>query len=127
MLNYVLEHVQKKALRRNYGGTAKELRSRVCSEFNKAINATQAYDLIPAVKLQVAMYMSSSAFREWQRSEEDRFYCLEGLISNLKRGDIGSTSEAYAVTATSATCRWGSKSCTFEITRFCDCQSVSWI
>ncbi len=66
--------------------------------FNKEIiDAT--YDLIPAVKPQIAMYeqFGLPGLEVFQRTVD---YCKEkGLvvIGDIKRGDIGSTSEAYAV------------------------------
>ena len=63
MLNYVPEHVQKKAFA-EYGETLEGAAEAVW-QFNKAI-VDATYDLIPAVKPQVAMY-EQSAFREWQR------------------------------------------------------------
>ena len=66
--------------------------------FNKEIiDAT--YDLIPAVKPQIAMYeqFGLPGLEVFKRTLD---YCKEkGLvvIGDIKRGDIGSTSEAYAV------------------------------
>lgn len=57
------------------------------------------YDLIPAVKPQIAMYeqFGIEGMKAYERTVS---YCQEkGLvvIGDIKRGDIGSTSEAYAV------------------------------
>ena len=57
------------------------------------------YDLIPAVKPQVAMY-EQFGVPGMAAYEKTVSYCQEkGLvvIGDIKRGDIGSTSEAYAV------------------------------
>lgn len=66
--------------------------------FNKAIiDAT--YDLIPAVKPQIAMY-EQFGIPGLTAYKETVDYCHEkGLvvIGDVKRGDIGSTSEAYAI------------------------------
>ena len=67
-------------------------------EYNKSI-VDAVYDLVPAVKPQIAMYEQFGipgliAFKETVD------YChSKGLtvIGDIKRGDIGSTSEAYAV------------------------------
>ena len=67
-------------------------------QYNKAI-VDAIYELVPAVKPQIAMYEQFglpglSAFYKTVQ------YCKEkGLvvIGDIKRGDIGSTSEAYAV------------------------------
>ena len=66
--------------------------------YNKAI-VDAVHDLIPAVKPQIAMYeqFGVEGLIAFQRTVE---YCKEkGLIviGDIKRGDIGSTSEAYAV------------------------------
>ena len=67
-------------------------------EFNKAIiDAT--YDLIPAVKPQIAMYEQFGvsglvAFRETVEYAKSKGLIV---IGDIKRGDIGSTSGAYAV------------------------------
>ena len=66
-------------------------------EFNKAI-IDAVYDLIPAVKPQIAMYeaLGLPGLAVFKKTVD---YCHEkGLIviGDAKRGDIGSTSEAYA-------------------------------
>ena len=65
----------------------------------KTFLSTQTYDLIPAVKPQIAMYeqFGVEGLITFQKTVE---YCKQkGLvvIGDIKRGDIGSTSEAYAV------------------------------
>ena len=67
-------------------------------QFNKQI-VDAVFDLIPAVKPQVAMYeqFGIPGMTAFKRTVD---YCHEkGLIviGDIKRGDIGSTSEAYAV------------------------------
>lgn len=67
-------------------------------EFNKEI-VDAVYDLVPAVKPQIAMYeeLGIPGLITFKRTVD---YCKEkGLIviGDVKRGDIGSTSEAYAV------------------------------
>ena len=96
MLNYVPEHVQKKAFA-EYGETL-EGAAEAIWQFNKAI-VDATYDLIPAVKPQVAMYeqFGLEGMKAFKKTVD---YCHEkGLvvIGDVKRGDIGSTSEAYAV------------------------------
>ena len=66
-------------------------------EFNKAI-IDCTYDLIPAVKPQIAMYeqFGVPGLEVYRRTIE---YCHEKeliVIGDVKRGDIGSTSAAYA-------------------------------
>lgn len=66
-------------------------------QFNKGI-VDAVYDLIPAVKPQIAMYeqFGVPGLRAFQRTVE---YCHAKdlvVIGDIKRGDIGSTSEAYA-------------------------------
>ena len=96
MLNYVPEHVQKKAFA-EYGETLEGAAEAVW-QFNKAI-VDATYDLIPAVKPQVAMY-EQFGVPGMAAYEKTVSYCQEkGLvvIGDIKRGDIGSTSAAYAV------------------------------
>ena len=67
-------------------------------EFNKGI-VDATYDLIPAVKPQIAMYeqFGIPGLMAYKKTVD---YCKEkGLvvIGDIKRGDIGSTSEAYAI------------------------------
>ena len=96
MLNYVPEHIQKKAFD-EYGETL-EGAAEAIWEFNKEI-IDKTYDLIPAVKPQIAMYeqFGIEGLKAFQKTVD---YCHEkGLvvIGDVKRGDIGSTSAAYAV------------------------------
>ena len=96
MLNYVPEHVQKKAFA-EYGETLEGAAEAVW-QFNKAI-VDATYDLIPAVKPQIAMY-EQFGVPGMAAYEKTVSYCQEkGLVAigDIKRGDIGSTSEAYAV------------------------------
>lgn len=96
MLSYVPEHIQKKAfeeLGENPAGAAEAV-----WQFNKAI-VDAVYDLIPAVKPQIAMYeqFGIEGLKAFQKTVD---YCHEKelvVIGDIKRGDIGSTSEAYAV------------------------------
>ena len=96
MLSYVPEYIQKKAFS-EYGETLKGAAEAIW-EYNKGIiDAT--YDLIPAVKPQIAMYeqFGIEGLKIYARTIE---YCQnKGLlvIGDVKRGDIGSTSSAYAV------------------------------
>ena len=96
MLNYVPEHIQKKAFA-EYGETL-EGAAEAIWQFNKAI-VDATYDLIPAVKPQVAMYeqFGLEGMKAFKKTVD---YCHEKdlvVIGDVKRGDIGSTSEAYAV------------------------------
>lgn len=96
MLKYIPEHLQKQAFGQ-YGENLKGAAEAVWL-FNKEI-VDHIYDLIPAVKPQIAMYeqFGIEGLAVFQRTVA---YCKEkGLIviGDIKRGDIGSTSEAYAV------------------------------
>ena len=76
MMKYIPEHVQKEAFEQ-YGETL-EGAAEAIWQYNKAI-IDNIYDIVPAVK---------------------PHYCHEKdmvVIGDVKRGDIGSTSEAYAV------------------------------
>ena len=96
MLGYIPEHIQKKAFA-EYGETL-EGAAEAIWQFNKAI-VDNTYDLIPAVKPQIAMYeqFGIPGLAAFKKTTD---YCKEkGLvvIGDIKRGDIGSTSKAYAV------------------------------
>ena len=96
MLNYIPEHVQKKAFA-EYGETL-EGAAEAIWQFNKEI-VDKTYDLIPAVKPQIAMY-EQFGIPGLMAFKKTCDYCKEkGLvvIGDIKRGDIGSTSAAYAV------------------------------
>lgn len=95
-LKFVPEHIQKQAYAQ-YGESMRGAAEAVWL-YNKAI-VDAIYDLIPAVKPQVAMYeqFGTEGVIAFQKTVD---YCKEkGLvvIGDVKRGDIGSTSEAYAV------------------------------
>ena len=96
MLSYVPKQVQETAFK-EYGETL-EGAAEAIWQFNKAIiDAT--YDLIPAVKPQIAMYeqFGIEGLKAYKKTIE---YCKEKdlvVIGDIKRGDIGSTSSAYAV------------------------------
>ena len=109
MLDYVPKHVQKKAFQ-EYGETL-EGAAEAIWQFNKAI-VDQTYDLIPAVKPQIAMFeqFGLPGLAAFAKTVD---YCKEkGLvvIGDIKRGDIGSTSAAYAVGHLGRV-QVGSKSC----------------
>ena len=96
MLKYVPEHLMKKAYS-EHGETLKGAAEAVWL-FNKEI-IDNICDLIPAVKPQIAMYeqFGIEGLVVFKRTVD---YCKEkGLvvIGDVKRGDIGSTSEAYAI------------------------------
>ena len=96
MWNYIPQHIQKKAV--DEMGETLEAAAEAVWQYNKGIiDAT--YDLIPAVKPQIAMYeqFGIPGLVAFKKTVD---YCKEkGLvvIGDIKRGDIGSTSAAYAV------------------------------
>lgn len=95
MLSYVPEHIQKESFA-EYGETLEGAADAIW-KFNKAI-VDATYDLIPAVKPQAAMYeqFGVEGMRAFQKTVA---YCHEKdlvVIGDVKRGDIGSTSSAYA-------------------------------
>ena len=96
MLNYIPKHIQEKAFV-EFGETL-EGAAEAIWQFNKEI-VDKTYDLIPAVKPQIAMYeqFGLPGLAAFKKTVD---YCKEkGLvvIGDIKRGDIGSTSAAYAV------------------------------
>lgn len=95
MLSYVPQHIQKKAFD-EFGETLEGAAGAIW-QFNKGI-IDAIYDLVPAVKPQIAMYeqFGVPGVAIFQKTVS---YCKEkGLvvIGDVKRGDIGSTSAAYA-------------------------------
>ncbi len=96
MLSYVPEQVQKKAFA-EYGETL-EGAAEAIWQFNKEI-VDHTADLIPAVKPQIAMY-EQFGVPGLAAYEKTVAYCQSkglAVIGDIKRGDIGSTSAAYAV------------------------------
>ncbi len=95
-LKFVPQHIQQKAFA-EYGETMKGAAEAIW-QYNKQI-VDAIYDLVPAVKPQIAMYeqFGVEGVIAFQKTVE---YCKEKdlvVIGDIKRGDIGSTSEAYAV------------------------------
>ena len=95
MLSYIPEHIMKKAFD-GYGETL-EGAAEAIWQFNKEI-VDHTYDLIPAVKPQIAMYeqFGIPGLMAFKKTVD---YCHEKdlvVIGDVKRGDIGSTSAAYA-------------------------------
>ncbi len=96
MMKFVPEHIRKAAFA-EYGQTL-EGAAEAIWQYNKGI-VDAIYDLVPAVKPQIAMYeqFGIPGLAAFKKTVD---YCKEkGLvvIGDIKRGDIGSTSEAYAV------------------------------
>ena len=95
MLNFIPEHIKEEAFATK--GESLEAVAEAIYNFNKAI-VDECFDLIPAVKPQVAMY-EQFGIAGLIAYEKTVTYCQEkGLlvIGDVKRGDIGSTSAAYA-------------------------------
>lgn len=93
---FIPEHIRKAAYAEygaNLQGGAEAL-----WEFNKAI-IDEVYDLIPAVKPQIAMYEQFGIPGLIVYERTVRYSKEKGLIviGDAKRGDIGSTSQAYAL------------------------------
>lgn len=96
MLNYIPKHIQDNAFA-EFGETL-EGAAEAIWQFNKAI-VDSTCDLIPAVKPQIAMY-EQFGIPGLQAYKKTVDYCKEKdlvVIGDIKRGDIGSTSAAYAV------------------------------
>ena len=95
MMNYIPNHIKKAAFK-EYGETLEGAAEAVW-QYNKQI-VDAVYDLIPAVKPQIAMYeqFGIEGLKAYKKTIE---YCKEKdlvVIGDVKRGDIGSTSAAYA-------------------------------
>lgn len=96
MLDYVPEHIKKQAYAEH--GETLEGAAEAIWQFNKGI-VDAVYDLIPSVKPQIAMYeqFGIPGLVAFKKTVD---YCKEKglvIIGDIKRGDIGSTSKAYAV------------------------------
>lgn len=96
MLDYIPSHITQKAYR-EYGETLEGAAEAVW-QFNKEI-VDNIYELVPAVKPQIAMYeqFGIEGLKVFKKTLD---YCREKgllIIGDIKRGDIGSTSKAYAV------------------------------
>ena len=95
MMGFIPEHITKKAFA-EYGETLEGAAEAVW-QYNKAI-VDSIHDLIPAVKPQIAMYeqFGLPGLEAFKKTVD---YCKERdivVIGDVKRGDIGSTSAAYA-------------------------------
>lgn len=96
MLDYVPEHIKKAAF--DQCGETLEGAAEAIWQYNKGI-IDSTYDLIPAVKPQIAMYEQFgvpglAAFYKTCEYAKNKGLVI---IGDIKRGDIGSTSKAYAV------------------------------
>ena len=95
MMNYIPNHIKEAAFK-EYGETLEGAAEAVW-QYNKQI-VDAVYDLIPAVKPQIAMYeqFGIEGLKAYKKTIE---YCKEKdlvVIGDVKRGDIGSTSADYA-------------------------------
>ena len=95
MMKFIPEHIKTKAFSER--GETLEGAAEAIWQYNKAI-VDATYDLIPAVKPQIAMYeqFGIPGLIAFQKTVD---YCKEKdlvVIGDIKRGDIGSTSAAYA-------------------------------
>lgn len=95
MLSYVPQHLKEKAFAEH--GETLEGAAEAIWQFNKQI-VDATWDLIPAVKPQIAMYeqFGIPGLVAYKKTVD---YCHEKdlvVIADVKRGDIGSTSAAYA-------------------------------
>ncbi len=95
MLNYIPQQILDSSYK-EYGQTLEGAADAIW-QFNKGI-VDATYDLIPAVKPQIAMYeqFGIPGLMAFKKTVD---YCHEKdlvVIGDVKRGDIGSTSAAYA-------------------------------
>lgn len=95
MLSYIPDHVKEAAYKEK--GETLAGAAEAIWQYNKAI-VDATYDLIPAVKPQIAMYeqFGIEGLIAFKKTVD---YCKEKdlvVIGDIKRGDIGSTSAAYA-------------------------------
>ena len=95
-LSFIPDRIKDKAFEEK--GVSLEGAAEAFWQYNKEI-IDSIYDIVPAVKPQIAMYeeLGIPGLITFKKTVE---YCKEkGLIviGDIKRGDIGSTSESYAV------------------------------
>lgn len=95
MMQYVPDHIKSAAFEAK--GETLEGAAEAIWQYNKEI-IDKTYDLIPAVKPQIAMYeqFGIPGLIAFKKTVD---YCKEKdlvVIGDIKRGDIGSTSAAYA-------------------------------
>ena len=95
MWQYVPEFIQKEAIREH--GETLEAAAEAIWQFNKGI-VDAVCDIVPAVKPQIAMYeqFGVPGVRAFKQTVD---YCRKKdlvVIGDVKRGDIGSSSAAYA-------------------------------
>ena len=96
MLSYIPEHILNKAIKEH--GETLEAAAEAIFEYNKGI-VDAIYDIVPAVKPQIAMYeqFGVPGVEAFKKTVD---YCKSKdlvIIGDIKRGDIGSTSSAYAI------------------------------
>lgn len=96
MLSYVPEQVKEKAFQ-EFGETLKGAGEAIYAYNTAIIDAI--HDLVPAVKPQIAMYEQFGIKGMIAFQKTCAYAKSKGLvvIGDIKRGDIGSTSEAYAI------------------------------
>lgn len=99
-LDPTLKLIPENVLKKNYKEYGANLLgvSKAIVEYNKAL-IDSFYDLVPAVKPQIAMYEQFgleglAAFKETVDYAKEKGLVV---IGDVKRGDIGSTSESYAL------------------------------
>lgn len=94
-ISYIPKYITDKC-REEYGNTAKAV-AEAFFEFNKEI-IDKTYDIIPAVKPQVAMYEQYGAEGIESYIKTIKYAKEKGLIviGDIKRSDIASTAEAYS-------------------------------
>ena len=96
MLSYIPHHIKREAYE-EFGETL-EGAAEAIWQFNREI-IDKTYDLIPAVKPQIAMYeqFGIEGLKAFKRTIDYAKAKDLIVIGDAKRGDIGSTSAAYAV------------------------------
>ncbi|MFH0820414.1 MAG: orotidine-5'-phosphate decarboxylase [Candidatus Peregrinibacteria bacterium] len=94
-LNQIPEFIRKKSSKQFSSET--EAAAHAILEFNKGIIEAVA-DIVPAVKPQIAFYECFGPHGLWAYQETVKAAKSKGLlvIGDVKRGDIGTTAEAYA-------------------------------
>ncbi len=94
---HLLQAAEKSVTEYPYGDRELAVAAEAVWQFNKGI-VDAVYDIVPAVKPQVAMYEQFGIYGMIAYHKTVKYCRDKGLIviGDVKRGDIGSTSEAYA-------------------------------
>lgn len=113
-LEYIPDSIKLKAFEEN--ACKRKAAAQSIVEFNKRL-IDAVYDIIPAIKPQLAYYEMYGLEGLWAFSETIQYAKSKNLlvIADGKRNDIGTTAEAYASAYVGATAFYDEKQVTFDV------------